>query len=113
VIGRGYIAIPNSQANCSASTPNNTQCYWNPIYGKTNGNRLPFQTRLDLSMARQVKYQHWDLEMRFELLNLTSLFYADGNTIGYEYEADYANYNNPDTISGLPFLPSFSIRGNF
>jgi len=113
VIGRGYIAIPNSQANCSASTPNNTQCYWNPIYGKTNGNRLPFQTRLDLSMARQVKYQHRDLEMRFELLNLTSLFYADGNTIGYEYEADYANYNNPDTISGLPFLPSFSIRGNF
>jgi len=113
VIGRGYIAIPNSQANCSASPPNNTQCYWNPIYGKTNGNRLPFQTRLDLSMARQVKYQHWDLEMRFELLNLTSLFYADGNTIGYEYEADYANYNNPDTISGLPFLPSFSIRGNF
>ncbi|NCN44103.1 MAG: hypothetical protein COZ36_09730 [Piscirickettsiaceae bacterium CG_4_10_14_3_um_filter_44_349] len=113
VIGRGYIAIPNSQANCSASTPNNTQCYWNPIYGKTNGNRLPFQTRLDLSMARQVKYQHWDLEMRFELLNLTSLFYADGNTIGYEYEADYANYNNPDTVSGLPFLPSFSIRGNF
>jgi len=113
VIGRGYIAIPNSQANCSASTPNNTQCYWNPIYGKTNGNRLPFQTRLDLSMARQVKYQHRDLEMRFELLNLTSLFYADGNTIGYEYEADYANYNNPDTVSGLPFLPSFSIRGNF
>jgi len=51
--------------------------------------------------------------MRFELLNLTSLFYADGNTIGYEYEADYANYNNPDTVSGLPFLPSFSIRGNF
>lgn len=112
VIGREYVASA-SQTSCSANSPDTQKCYWNPIYGKTNGSRLPFQTRLDLSMERNVKYQGWDLEMRFELLNLTSLLYADGNTIGYEYDADYANYADPDKVSGLPFLPSFSIRGNF
>lgn len=112
VVGREYLQTANPAVACTAENSTDN-CYWNPIYGKTNGDRLPFQTRLDLSMERKIKFQDWDLDVRFELLNLTSLLYAKGNVIGYEYEADYANYANPDTVNGLPFLPSFSIRGNF
>jgi len=112
VVGREYVSVPFENNTCDSNT-SSTGCYWNPIYGKTNGKRLPFSTRLDLSMEKTIKYQNWDLLMRFEVLNASSILYPDGNIVGYEYEADYSDYNNPSKVAGFPFLPSFSIRATF
>jgi len=110
IIGREYLAMDSGQA-CSAS---DTLCYWRPIYAdKVNSDRLPVNARLDLSMERKYKYSGWDLDVRFELLNVGALLWPDSAVVDYEYEPDYSNYNNPKKVQGFPFLPSFSVRGNF
>lgn len=113
IIGRESSVIPGSTttaANCQTD-PSQDGCYWKPKYDKSNGERMPVYLSLDLSMERKWKYSSWDLTTRFELLNVTGLFRP--NTIGYEYEEDYSNYNKPDEVSDFPFFPSFSIRANF
>lgn len=113
VVGREYIATPYAAGTaCDAASPN-TNCYWNPIYGETNKSRLPFTSRLDLSMEKNIKYTDWNLDLRFELLNVLSLVLPSTSVVGYKYDPDFANYQNPEAVSGFPFLPSFSIRGNF
>ncbi|WP_044410702.1 TonB-dependent receptor plug domain-containing protein [Thiomicrospira microaerophila] len=86
---------------------------WIPEYGKVNSERLPVNARLDLSMEKNYKYSGWNLDVRFELLNIGALIAPDTAVIGYDYEPDYSNFNNPDKVQGFPFLPSFSIRGHF
>ncbi|MGV6816885.1 MAG: TonB-dependent receptor plug domain-containing protein [Thiotrichales bacterium] len=115
VVGVERLAVPGSgqaDAACAADAMAQ-QCYYNPIYGPTNARRLPLGVRLDLSAERKVQRSNYSLQYRFELLNVTSLLYPDGNVVGYEYAADYSNFNDPDKVSGFPFLPSFSVRANF
>ncbi len=113
IVGREGSVIPGSSTTIVScqTNPGQDGCYWKPKYGKVNNDRLPVYLSLDLSMERKWKYSSWDLTTRFELLNVTGLFRP--NTVGYEYENDYSNYNNPDKISDFPFFPSFSIRANF
>lgn len=99
-----------TEASCT-SNPEQEECYWKGVYGKTNGKRLPLYLNLDLSMERKWKYADGDITARFELLNITGLFRP--NTIGYEYENDFSNYNNPDAVADFPFFPSFSIKATF
>lgn len=112
VVGRSQKSATNRGQACNTSDPNDI-CYWSPEYGKTNGKRLPVSTRLDLSMEKTIKRNKWDLQLRFELINVSALFYPDGNVSDLEYEADYSDYENPKKVAGFPFLPSFSIRGTF
>lgn len=113
IVGREALPVPGSGQSGSQcqSNPNSANCYWQAKYGKTNGDRLPFYVRLDLSLERQWNYSDWNLVTRFELLNATGLLRQ--NVVGYKYDADYANYDNPDEVTDFPFLPSFSVRANF
>ena len=86
---------------------------WIPEYGKINSERLPVNARLDLSMERNIKFDGWNMDVRFELLNLGAVIAPDSAVVGLDYEADYSNFDNPDKVQGLPFLPSFSVRGHF
>lgn len=115
VIGVERLAIPDSGQTDVACAANviAENCYVDPIFGPTNAERLPLNVRLDLSAERQVEYSDWSMHYRFELLNITSLLYPDGNVVGYEYEPDYSNYEDPDKVAGFPFLPSFSVRASF
>ena len=113
VVGRESVAEPDSgqnNAQCKAN-PDSDNCYWEAKYGKTNGDRLPFYVRLDLSLEREWNYSDWNMVTRFELLNATGLLRQ--NVVGYDYDADYSNYDDPDEVTDFPFLPSFSVRANF
>ena len=87
--------------------------YWKPEYGKINSKSLPVNARLDLSMERNIQFNGWNMDVRFELINVGSVIAPDSAIVDLDYEPDYSNFDNPDKVQGLPFLPSFSIRGNF
>ncbi|UQB41962.1 TonB-dependent receptor plug domain-containing protein [Thiomicrospira microaerophila] len=108
IIGREELRVTDNQACQSVDN-----CYWKPTYGETNSKRLPVNARLDLSMERNIKFDGWNMDLRFELLNVGAVIAPDSAVVGLDYEADYSNFNNPDKVQGFPFLPSFSIRGNF
>lgn len=113
VVGREGAAIPgSSQTDTACQTDGSqTNCYWKAQYGSINGDRLPFYLRLDLGMEREWRYSDWNLIARFEILNANALLRP--NVVGYDYDANYANYQNPTKVYDLPFLPSFSVRANF
>lgn len=113
VVGREGEALPDSgqtDQNCQ-SNGDEDGCYWSPVYGETNGERLPFYLTVDLGMERTWKFTDLDLTARFELLNVAGLFRP--NVVAYKYDADYSNYDDPDEVTDFPFLPSFSIRATF
>ncbi|GAB6069066.1 TonB-dependent receptor [Thiomicrorhabdus hydrogeniphila] len=88
--------------------PDGVTTYWVPNYESTNNSRLPFYFRLDVSMERNWRYQDLNLTTRFELININAL--VRQNVLGYLYNSDYTEV---EKVYGLPFLPSFSIRGTF
>ena len=110
VIDREGLVIPGStqtDTNCNANG-NLIGCYWKPIFGETNSDRLPLYFKIDLAMERDWHYRDLKLTTRFEMLNINALFRQ--NVIGYNYSSDYSEM---DEVYELPFLPSLSIRGTF
>lgn len=102
--GQPYTPIIEKQR---VSSPNGGS-YWQPVYGKTNSERLPYYLKLDLSMQKQWQYRGIELTTRFELINANALFRQ--NVVGYLYNSDYSEI---DEVYDLPFMPSVSIQGTF
>ncbi|MFO8155090.1 MAG: TonB-dependent receptor plug domain-containing protein [Pseudomonadota bacterium] len=105
--GRPYTAI----VGVDEKTNDDGETYYVPVEGKNNGERLPPFVRLDLRAERSFRYGWGELSAIFELLNVTQPLRP--NVVGYSYDEDYANYDDPDAVSGFPFLPSFSVRATF
>jgi hypothetical protein len=74
-----------------------------PLYGRSCSDRLPgfFTLNLKTAYARPVNWGE-SLEMAFEIINAT----AHENVMGIEYDDEY---QKEDYVTGIPFVPNFSI----
>jgi hypothetical protein len=79
---------------------------WVPVPGRVNSERLPPFHALDLRVDRRWIFDTWVLTGYLDLQNA----YNRQNPEGFQY--DYA-YRQRATVSGLPILPSFGVRGDF
>ena len=71
-----------------------------------NGARLPSFNQLDLRVDKTWTFRTWQLSAYLDVQNV----YNQGNVEGTSY-----NYNSTlmQYATGIPFLPSFGLRGEF
>jgi len=70
------------------------------------GARLPMFHQLDIRVDKTWKYASWQLGIYADIQNV----YNNGNVEGVSYNY---NFTKNTYATGLPFLPSFGIRGEF
>ena len=77
-----------------------------PIPGKTNSERNPFFHQLDLRVDYAFVFNTWKLMLYLDLQNV----YNQANQEGVIY-----NYDSTQSapLTGIPFFPSFGIKGQF
>ncbi|GAB4563888.1 MAG: TonB-dependent receptor [Haliangiales bacterium] len=79
---------------------------YEPIWGQTNSERLAISHQLDVRVDRTWRFDSWQLSAFLDIANV----YANAPVLGYAYSFDYAER---EEVTGLPFLPSFGIKGAF
>lgn len=89
-----------------AEDPENPDLY-NPIYADLNSKRLPDYHRLDVRADRSFKYDNWQMDLYFEVLNL----YGQENVVGYDYKN--ADYSERENQTDLPTIPAVGIKAIF
>ena len=80
---------------------------FNPIYADLNSKRLPDYHRLDVRADRSFKYDDWQMDLYFEVLNI----YGQENVVGYNYEN--ADYSKRENETDLPTIPAVGIKAIF
>lgn len=80
---------------------------FNPIYADLNSKRLPDYHRLDVRADRSFKYDNWQMDLYFEVLNL----YGQENVVGYDYKN--ADYSERENQTDLPTIPAVGIKAIF
>lgn len=73
-------------------------------FGSDNSERLPLFHQLDLRMDKTWRFKRWQLSLYVDIQNV----YNRGNPEGLSYNY---NYTKREYVTGLPFLPSFGLRG--
>ncbi|MCA9527931.1 MAG: TonB-dependent receptor [Myxococcales bacterium] len=99
VTGDPYTAIDRATFDADADA-------FVPGAGRYNGARLGAFHQLDLRVDRHWIFDDWRLTTYLEARNA----YNRANPEGVEYAYDY---RHQQTVSGLPILPSFGLRGTF
>lgn len=79
---------------------------YTPVYGEEYSERLPIFHQLDIRVDKRWIFDAWSLNLYLDIQNV----YNRQNPEGYVYSYDYASSQR---VSGLPFIPSFGIRGEF
>ncbi len=99
VTGNPYTPVVGAfyDSNENSYTPQNA-----PIYS----GRLGAFNQLDVRFDKKWTFNRWALSMYVDIQNL----YNASNPEGYTYNY---NYTQRQSISGLPFLPVYGIRGDF
>lgn len=82
---------------------------YTPIYGELNSLRLPLQTNMDLRAQKDYRFNHWELGLYFDILNV--LNFMGNNVVGYAYKG--ADYSQRETVTGLPTIPAFGLKATF
>ncbi len=77
-----------------------------PLQDEPNGERLPFSHQLDMRLDKRWQFESWQLGAYLDVYNV----YANPRVESYAY--DY-NYSQRVRQTGVPFLPSVGIRGEF
>lgn len=96
----------------SLSTPvvgavyNSDSDAYTPVYGEPFSERLPVFHQLDFRVDKRWVFNAWNLNFYLDIQNV----YNRQNPEGFVYSYDYASSQR---VSGLPFIPSFGIRGEF
>lgn len=80
--------------------------FYAPVYGATNSIRDPLFQRLDVRVEKSWKFQAWQLATYLDLQNA----YLHKNQEGLQYNY---NYSQSQKVTGIPFLPSLGVRGEF
>jgi hypothetical protein len=68
--------------------------------------RMPPFHQLDIRLDKRWKFKSWQLTWYLDIQNV----YNNGNVEGIQYSFDYTSR---DYVTGLPFLPSVGLRGEF
>ncbi len=83
-----------------------------PVLGPLYGERLPTYRRLDLRASRRFGLRRGELELFFDIQNLTDADNVRGFDVVFETEGDQAQVDEtPKLWAGL--APSFGIRWAF
>ena len=77
-----------------------------PIPGPLFGDRLGAFTQLDARIDKTFTFNRWRLSLYLDVQNVTNTANPEASTYNY-------SYTQQNTISGLPILPVFGIRGDF
>jgi TonB family protein len=77
-----------------------------PIYGATNGVRLPLFHQFDVRLDKVWTYDNWQLDFYLDVLNLFNHRSIEG--IQYSYDYSQSAY-----FRGLPILPTLGLKGSF
>ena len=77
-----------------------------PVEGVLNSENLPATIQLDLRGDRKWRFDKWIMSLYIDLLNVT------GRSNGFNYEYNF-DYSSCEIESGIPFLPTFGIKGEF
>ena len=75
-----------------------------PIQGALNSTRLNAFQQLDVRIDRKWRFDTWMLTFYFEIQNALNKANPEGTRYNY-------NFTETKSISGLPIIPSFGIRG--
>ncbi len=107
VIGR----YPSLDENGQPNLDSNGNQIWMPIYASDPlTERLPTRHQLDLRISWLFNIiGKKDGTIYLEFLNA----YMTKNVIGYAYDYDYGNYENPDEQGDLPFIPYIGFEWKF
>ena len=73
-------------------------------FGSDNSERLPMFHQLDIRGDKTWTFKTWKLSLYVDIQNV----YNHGNAEGLSYNY---NYTKRQYVTGLPFLPSFGLRG--
>ena len=79
---------------------------YSPVYGRINSTRLDDFHQLDVRVDKHWVFKAWKLSAYLDVQNA----YNHQNTEGIAYNYDYSK-SKP--VTGLPFVPSFGLRGEF
>jgi hypothetical protein len=80
--------------------------YYLPPTGAINSARLPDYARLDLSTSLTTVYNTWQWRIYVEIINALN----NQDVLGYQYNYDYSNYQQPPAVKDLPFLPYAGVE---
>jgi TonB family protein len=80
---------------------------YSPIpLGGDNSERMPLFHQLDLRVDKTWRFKKWQLGFYVDVQNVYNHAAAEG--ISYNF-----NYTKREYVTGLPFLPTFGLRGDF
>jgi hypothetical protein len=79
---------------------------YSPIPGDINSERLDAFHQLDVRIERKFKFDAWSMTAYLDIQNV----YNQANAEGFSYSYDYRERQG---ITGLPFFPSFGVKGEF
>ena len=89
--------------------PNDPDSRWIAEYGKHNGARTPFYSKVDVRIGREVLYNESKLKFYLDLQNVL----LQKNVIEYDYGNEYERIDNPREIRGMGFFPFFGVEMQF
>ena len=82
--------------------PRNGESIYVPDYAATNSARLPAYHRLDAKISKAFRFDHWQMRVFLELLNV----YNRKNLLDFSYSEDYTE---KDDIYQFPIIPYLGI----
>ncbi len=82
--------------------PRNGESIYVPTYAATNSARLPAYHRLDAKISKAFRFDHWQMRVFLELLNV----YNRKNLLDFSYSEDYTE---KDDIYQFPIIPYLGI----
>ena len=77
-----------------------------PTRGSLYSERLSAFSMVDLRIDKKWIYNTWTLSLYVDIQNILN----HQNTEGVQYAYDY---QTQDTVKGIPFLPTFGLKGEF
>ncbi len=79
---------------------------YQPVYAETNSGRLETSHQIDLRIAREFRWDTWNLSAYLDVTNV----YANAPVTGYDYGFDY---KEREAATAAPILPALGLKGEF
>ncbi len=77
-----------------------------PVYGPVDSARLPSFFQLDLRFDKQWTFDRWSLDFYLDLQNATNA--QNVEVIGYTFD-----FSEEDSVTQIPIVPAFGLRGSW
>ena len=79
---------------------------YQPVYGNSDGSRLPMFTSIDVRIDKTWEWDNWGLSAYLDLQNAT-------NAQNAELMSWNVDYSEEDPVSQTPIVPAFGVKGEW